>query len=64
MQVKAGSWWVGTNCKKFVVISVTKIDEHTWVHYRDDSRTGEPREYSCYEESFIQRFSLFLNEQR
>ena len=64
MQVNAGSLWKGNDREKFVVISVTKIDNHTWIHYRDDGKTDQPREYSCYEESFIQRFSPALNESK
>ena len=54
--VKEGSrWWAG-NDKRFVVIDVVEADGHTWVHYRDD-KSNEPREYSCYLESFLERFS-------
>jgi hypothetical protein len=62
MQVKAGMLWAGKDRKKFVVLSVTEVDGHTWVHYRDDSGINESREYSCYEESFTQRFTPILNE--
>ena len=64
MQVDAGTLWAGTDYKKFVVISTAVVDGHKWVYYRDDGRTDEPREYSCYEESFIQRFVPILNESR
>jgi hypothetical protein len=64
MQIKSGSMWASNNSKKFVVISVTEVDGHSWVHYRDDGRTDAPREYSCYEESFMQRFTPILNESR
>ena len=65
MQVKAGTLWAGSERKQFVVLSVTDIDGHTWVHYRDENgKTDEPREYSCYEESFIQRFRPVLNESK
>lgn len=59
MQVKVGSRWEGDARKRFVVISVTEVDNHTWVHYRDDSGI---REYSCYQESFIHRFRPIVNE--
>jgi hypothetical protein len=64
MQVEAGTIWAGRDRKKFVVISVTEVDGHTWVHYRDDSGINGSHEYSCYEESFIQRFSPALNESK
>jgi len=62
MQVKAGTSWEGSDRKKFIVISVTEIDGHTWVHYRNDSGFNEPREYSCYADSFIQRFTPVASE--
>lgn len=59
MQINVGTKWQGTGRTQFVVISVTEVDEHIWVHYRDDKGT---REYSCYKESFVQRYSPVLNE--
>jgi hypothetical protein len=57
--VKEGSLWHSLD-KHFRVISVTEIDGHTWVHYREDRGIKVPRlecrEYSCYQESFLQRF--------
>jgi hypothetical protein len=55
--VKEGSrWWSGGE-KKFLVLAVIERDGHTWVHYRDDHVQQENREYSCYLESFLQRFT-------
>jgi len=56
-QVKKGTKWSGTDGKEFVVIDVIEREGHTWVHYRDNRR-DEPREYSCYLESFLARFRL------
>ena len=56
--VKEGSLWGGSD-KKFRVISVTEVDGHTWVHYRDELKgfdQSDAKEYSCYIESFEQRF--------
>lgn len=57
--VKVGTLWEG-NDKVFRVLSVTEIDGHTWVHYREDQGNKVPaiecREYSCYVESFESRF--------
>ena len=56
--VKEGSLWGGSD-KKFRVISVTDVDGHTWVHYRDELKgfdQSDAKEYSCYIESFEQRF--------
>ena len=50
-----GSRWDGTN-KVFVVISeVEAEDGHEWVYYREE-KGNPPKEYSCYKESFLQRF--------
>jgi len=51
MIIKEGSRWLGNDRKVFTVISVVELEGHTWVHYRDNER-----EYSCYQESFEQRF--------
>jgi hypothetical protein len=58
--IKEGSLWGTGEGKFFRVLSVSEIDGHTWVHYREDRGikvpTLECREYSCYQESFLQRF--------
>lgn len=58
--VKEGSVWEGSEGKKFRVLSVTEVDGHTWVHYREDKGIKVPaiqcKEYSCYIESFELRF--------
>lgn len=58
--VKVGSLWWGGSDKKFRVLSVTDVDGHTWVHYREDRGYKVPvlecKEYSCYLESFLERF--------
>ena len=59
MQIKEGSLWWASNDKKFRVLSVTQAEGHTWVHYRDEPKgfaDKNLREYSCYVESFLQRF--------
>jgi hypothetical protein len=55
MEIKEGSKWSGIGENTFVVIHVIDKDDHTWVHYRNDG-SKEPREYSCYIESFLERF--------
>ncbi len=61
MIVKEGSRWGTADRKHFLVLSVTEIDGHTWVHYREDRGNKVPaiecKEYSCYLESFTQRFN-------
>ena len=62
MTIKVGSrWWAGSN-KKFLVLAIVEAsDGNVWVHYRDDrgqySSSENCKEYSCYKESFLQRFS-------
>lgn len=58
-KVEAGSVWVGgTSREKFVVITVSEVSGNTWVHYRTENTN---KEYSCYLDSFIQRFSRHVN---
>ena len=56
--IKDGTLWQGNN-KKFVVLHTIELEGHIWVHYRDhdpSKSTPEPKEYSCYQESFLARF--------
>jgi len=54
---EAGSKWSGPEGTVFHVISTVKIDRHTWIYYhKEKPRTNDPEEYSCYLESFLQRF--------
>ena len=46
-------WWSGDS-KIFYVKSVIELEGHTWVHY-GEFKNG--KEYSCYLESFLQRFA-------
>jgi hypothetical protein len=54
--VKEGSkWWAGDG-KVFHVLHRIELEGHVWIHYiLEDSK--DPREFSCYEESFLARFS-------
>ena len=61
--IKEGSRWTGGDRKIFVVLHTIEQDGHTWIHYRDDT-SSEPKEYSCYEESFTQRFTEVVNDSR
>ncbi len=63
MQVKEGSFWSGGNGSEFVVLHVIELNGQTWVHYRDQDR-AECREYSCYLESFLARFTPIVNDRR
>jgi hypothetical protein len=53
--LKEGTRWDGGE-KVFVVLQEVEADDgHKWVYYREE-RGNPPREYSCYKESFLQRF--------
>ena len=63
--VKQGSRWTSGE-KDFVVLAVVDAEDgHTWVHYREDLGIKVPtlqcKEYSCYIESFTQRFQERVN---
>lgn len=59
MIIKDGSRWNGGEGRVFVVLHTIEQDGNTWVHYRD-LKGDPPREYSCYQESFLQRFRTIL----
>lgn len=63
IEVKEGTLWEGapsaTNTPRFRVLSVTTVEGHTWVHYREEKKMypcPDCREFSCYIESFVERF--------
>ena len=53
--IKVGSKWRGTDGKVFHVVHRVELDGHAWIHYEQDN-CDECREFSCYEESFLERF--------
>ena len=56
---KIGSRWSGNDTRQvFHVLHTIELDGHTWVHYikEDTKDINETREYSCYLESFLERF--------
>jgi hypothetical protein len=54
----AGSKWSDGKGKEFIVIELVDIDNQTWAYYRENSSDLiEPRMYSCFLESFLQRFN-------
>lgn len=56
MNPEKNTVWCDSQGKKFQVLDVVLVEGKTWVHYinRDAEYT---REYSCYAESFLSRFS-------
>ena len=61
--VVAGSFWASANGQEFVVLSIAEQDGNTWVHYRRNDRK-DPQEYSCFVESFVQRYRRITNDKR
>jgi hypothetical protein len=57
MNIKQGSRWTGSDhSKKFIVLSEVCVDDEVWIHYRDENG-DPPREYSCFKDSFLLRFT-------
>jgi len=54
--VKEGSRWWSAEGKKFHVIHRIELEGHIWIHYISEDKEN-PKEYSCYEESFLSRFT-------
>jgi len=58
MDIKNGSRWVGTEGRICVVISTTNIEGKDWIYYRSEQPIDHlPKEFSCYQESFLSRFT-------
>lgn len=56
--VKEGSRWCSSDGKIFHVLHVVELEGHTWVHYiLETSDQNINKEFSCYEESFVSRFT-------
>lgn len=58
MKIEEGSKWVSGDHRIFIVNTVETIENRLWVKY---SRVGEMQEYSCYAESFVSRFTPYIN---
>jgi hypothetical protein len=54
--VKEGTKWGSADGKVFHVIHRVEVDGKIWIHYEQDN-CKECREFSCYEESFLLRFT-------
>lgn len=56
--LKVGSRWWGGDKRVFVILSNPEVEGKRWVHYRLERPEDHlPQEFSCYEESFLSRFS-------
>lgn len=57
--IKNGSKWSGGDGKIFIVIGTMIVDGKNWVYYRAEKPQAHlPSEFSCFEESFLERFRL------
>lgn len=55
--INKGSIWQSADGRRFQVITEVEVEGNMWVHYRRiDSDYDEPKEFSCYTESFLSRF--------
>ena len=57
-KVRVGSKWK-TIDRTFIVTGIVERDDHIWVYYKNEDTR---QEYSCYEESFVHRFTEILND--
>ena len=56
--IKSGSKWSDSNGKVFRVVHRIELDGKIWIHYlKENAKEHENREFSCYEESFLARFT-------
>lgn len=56
--VKEGTKWSSIDGKVFHVLHVVEIEGNTWVHYILETKDANvTKEFSCYQESFLSRFS-------
>ena len=63
MKIAQGSRWMSSEHKKFVVLSdEVYLDDGVWIHYREVTDHESPREYSCYKDSFLARFTQDANQ--
>ena len=57
--VKIGTKWTASDQTVFVVINSIELEGNSWVFYRKEN-TDPPQEFSCFEESFLERFKPLL----
>jgi hypothetical protein len=53
-----GSRWASIT-ETFIVLHTIELNDRTWIHYRKESSN---QEYSCYVESFLERFTEVHHE--
>ena len=63
MIIKQGSRWLSSQHQQFIVLAdeVTLADG-IWIHYREDNNQDNPREFSCFKDSFLSRFTPDANK--
>ena len=55
--VKSGTKWSSANGTVFHVIDRVELEGKIWIHYlKENAKDYENKEFSCYEESFFDRF--------
>ena len=60
-EVKEGSIWTASDQKEFQVVKTYHFNGKSWVHYREHSgpyyQTTNVKEYNCYLDAFVYRFT-------
>lgn len=56
MNITIGSRWNSADGKIFIVTDLAESNDSTWIFYKD-----QQRQYSCYLESFLSRFTEIQN---
>ncbi len=55
--IKSGTKWRSANGAIFHVIHRVEVEGKIWIHYlKENAKENENKEFSCYEESFLERF--------
>lgn len=59
--IEIGSRWTDASGTQFLVIHCQEVNGKMWVYYRINDKISESCEFSCYEESFLERFTEYTN---
>lgn len=61
--IKQGDKYSSVNGAIFRVIDRVALDGNIWIHYlKENAKDNENKEFSCYEDSFLARFTKSPND--
>lgn len=61
--VKTGTKYCSANGAIFHVIDRVELEGKIWIHYlKENAKDNENKEFSCYEESFLARYTEHPND--